>query len=93
MPRNSPPAGYSTRSPSPRRPFALGAAQAELGGGQRLQARRLDRLTAAQALAVAALGQPQLGQADLAHAGPGLGQQGFQHLVVLSLQGLFGEIR
>ncbi len=70
-----------------------GAGQAKLRGRQNRQSRRLDRLAAAQTIAIRALGQAQLGQADPAHAGLGLGLQGFQHLIVLPLLRLLGKIR
>ena len=71
--------------------YQVGAAQAVFRRRQGGQARRFNSLATALALAVATFHQAQAGQADLAHPRLRLGEQAFEHFVVLALHRLLGE--
>lgn len=73
--------------------YQVGAAQAVFRRRQGGQARRFDSLATALALAVATFRQAQAGQADLAHPRLRLGEQAFEHFVVLALHRLLGKVR
>lgn len=73
--------------------YQVGAAQAVFRRRQGGQARRFDGLAAALAVAVATFRQAQAGQADLTHPRLRLGEQAFEHFVVLALHRLLGEVR
>ncbi|MNO78891.1 hypothetical protein D3C76_700450 [compost metagenome] len=79
--------------PSPGSLLQIGATQAVLGRRQGMQAPVFDRLATAFAVAIVAIGQAQPSQPDQAHARLRLGQQRSQHIIVLPLLRLFGEVR